>query len=101
MSTQRQSRNQGFLETCIGVIFNPVPTGMRTIVRQRPIGWALIVIIVISVAQGIAGAASLDPSDLKVTTSIGCRAPFKDSPSSAVPSWLSLASPSLPQSAGS
>ena len=62
MSTQRQSRNQGFLETCIGVIFNPVPT-MRTIVRQRPIGWALIVIIVITVAQGIAGAASLDPAD--------------------------------------
>ena len=62
MSTQRQSRNQGFLETCIGVIFNPVPT-MRTIVRRRPIGWALIVIIVITVAQGIAGAASLDPAD--------------------------------------
>ena len=62
MSTQRQSRNQGFLETCIGVIFNPVPT-MRTIVRRRPIGWALIVIVVISVAQVIAGAASLDPSD--------------------------------------
>ena len=61
MST-RQSSNQGFLETCIGVIFNPVPT-MRTIVRRRPIGWALIVIIVITVAQGIAGAASLDPSD--------------------------------------
>ena len=36
---------------------------MRTIVRRRPIGWALIVIIVITVAQGIAGAASLDPAD--------------------------------------
>ena len=62
MSTQRQSSNQGFLETCIGVIFVPLPT-MRTIVRSRPIGWALIVIVVISVAQGIAGAASLDPAD--------------------------------------
>ena len=62
MPTQRQSSNQGFIETCIGVIFVPVPT-MRTIVRRRPIGWALIVIIVITVAQGIAGAASLDPAD--------------------------------------
>ena len=62
MPTQRQSSNQGFLETCIGVIFNPFPT-MRTIVRRRPIGWALIVIIVITVAQGITGAASLDPAD--------------------------------------
>ena len=62
MPTQRQSPKQGFLETCIGVIFNPVPT-MRTIVRRRPIGWALIIIIVITVAQGITGAASLDPAD--------------------------------------
>ena len=62
MPTQRQSSNQGFLETCIGVIFNPVPT-MRTIVRKRPIGWALIVIVVIAIAQGITGAASLDPAD--------------------------------------
>jgi hypothetical protein len=62
MPTQRQSPKQGFLETCIGVIFVPVPT-MRTIVRRRPIGWALIVIIVITVAQGITGAASLDPAD--------------------------------------
>ena len=58
----RQSSNQSFLETCIGVIFVPLPT-MRTIVRRRPIGWALIVIVVISVAQGITGAASLDPAD--------------------------------------
>ena len=62
MPTQRQSSNQGFLETCIGVIFVPVPT-MRTIVLRRPIGWALIIIVAISVAQGIAGAASLDPAD--------------------------------------
>lgn len=60
--SQSQSPNQGFLETCIGVIFNPVPT-MRTIVRRRPIGWALIVIIAIAIAQGVAGAASLDPAD--------------------------------------
>ena len=58
----RPSSNQGFLETCIGVIFVPLPT-MRTIVRSRPIGWALIVIVAISIAQGIAGAASLDPAD--------------------------------------
>ena len=60
--SQRQSSNQSFLETCIGVIFNPVPT-MRAIVRRRPIGWALIVIVVIAIAQGITGAASLDPAD--------------------------------------
>ena len=60
--SQRQSSNQGFFETCIGVIFVPLPT-MRTIVRRRPIGWALIVIIVIAIAQGITGAASLDPAD--------------------------------------
>ena len=62
MPTTQQPSNQGFLETCIGVIFVPVPT-MRTIVRRRPIGWALIVIVVISLAQVIAGAASLDPAD--------------------------------------
>ena len=60
--SQPQSSNQSFLGTCIGVIVVPVPT-MRTIVRRRPIGWALIVIIVIAIAQGITGAASLDPSD--------------------------------------
>ena len=62
MPTARQSSNQGFLETCVGIIFVPVPT-MRTIVRRRPIGWALIVIVAISIAQGITGAASLDPAD--------------------------------------
>lgn len=61
MSTQ-QSSNQSFLGTCVGVIFNPVPT-MRTIVRRRPIGWALIVIVVISFAQVITASASFDPSD--------------------------------------
>lgn len=60
--SQQQSPNQGFIETCIGVIFVPLPT-MRTIVRRRPIGWALIVIVVIAIAQGITGAASLDPAD--------------------------------------
>lgn len=60
--SQQQSSNQSFLETCLGVIVVPVPT-MRTIVRRRPIGWALIVIVVIAIAQGITGAASLDPAD--------------------------------------
>lgn len=67
MPTQRQSSNQGFLETCIGVIFVPVPT-MRTIVHRRPIGWALIIIVAISIAQGIIGAASFDPSDFDDVT---------------------------------
>ena len=60
--SQPQSSNQGFLETCIGVIFNPVPT-MQAIVRRRPIGWALIVVIVIAIAQSVTSAASLDPAD--------------------------------------
>ncbi len=62
MPTQRQSSNQSFLETCIGVIFVPAST-MRTIVRRRPTGWALIVIVAIAIAQGVTGAASLDPAD--------------------------------------
>ncbi len=59
---QQQSSNQSFLGTCVGVIFNPVPT-MLTIVRRRPIGWALIVIVVVSFAQAITASASFDPSD--------------------------------------
>ncbi len=60
---QQESSNQNFLGSCIGVIFVPAPT-MRTIVRRRPIGWALIVIVVIAVAQGIAGAASSEPPEI-------------------------------------
>ena len=60
--SQPQSSNQGFLGTCIGVIFVPVPT-MRTIVSRRPIGWALIVIVVISFAQAITASASIDQSN--------------------------------------
>ncbi len=54
--------NQSFLGTCVGVIFNPVPT-MRAIVRRRPIGWALIIIVAVSFAQAITASASFDPSD--------------------------------------
>ena len=60
--SQPKSSNQSFIGACVGVIFNPVPT-MRTIVRQRPVGWALIIIVVISFAQAITASASFDPSD--------------------------------------
>ena len=62
MPSQPKPSNQSFLGTCFGVIFNPVPT-MRTIVRHRPVGWALIVIVVIAFAQAITASASFDPSD--------------------------------------
>ena len=58
MSTQQPS----FLNTCIGIIVDPVPT-LRSVVHQSPIGWAFIVIIAVSVAEGILQAATIDPSD--------------------------------------
>ncbi len=49
----------GFVSACVGVVVNPVPT-MRTIVRRRPVGWALLVIVAIYAAQGLVQAVSLD-----------------------------------------
>ena len=60
--SQRQSPNQGFLDTCIGVIVDPVST-MRSVTRRRPIGWAFLIIIVISLAQGLVQAAALASAD--------------------------------------
>ncbi len=63
MSTQ-QSSNQNFLGTCVGVIVNPIPT-MQAIVQRRLVGWAVIVIVIVSIAQGIAGAAAVNPADFE------------------------------------
>ena len=61
MPSQPKSSNQSFLGTCVDVIFNPVST-MRTISHTRPVGWALIIIVVIFFAQALTTAASFDPS---------------------------------------
>ena len=58
----RQSSAQGFIGTCVGVVINPVPT-MRSIVRRRPVDWALLVIVLVYAAQGFAQAVWLDPTD--------------------------------------
>ncbi len=58
---QQEPSNQSFLGTCIGVISSPVST-MQTIARTRPVGWALIVIVVTSFAQAITTSASIPPS---------------------------------------
>ena len=63
MSARRQSSAQGFLGACVGIVFNPVPT-LRSIVRRRPIGWAILVIVLTYAVQGITfQAVSFDPSN--------------------------------------
>ena len=57
----------GFVGACVGVVVNPVPT-MRSIVRRRPVGWALLVIVLVYSAQGIVAqavvlAGSFDAAD--------------------------------------
>ena len=49
----RQLSGQGFIGTCVGVAVNPAPT-MRTIVGRRPVGWAILVIVVVYAGQGVA-----------------------------------------------
>ena len=58
----RGTGSLGFVGACVGVVVNPVPT-MRTIVRRRPVGWALLVIVLVYAAQGIVQAVWLDPAD--------------------------------------
>lgn len=60
--TRQHAPDEGFLETCVSVVARPVPT-LRGVVRRRPIAWAFVIVIAISVAQGLVQAASLDPSD--------------------------------------
>ena len=59
---QQRQPEEKFLDTIVGVFANPVPT-LSGVVRRRPIGQAFIVIIVVSVAQGIVQALlSRDPA---------------------------------------
>ena len=60
----RQLSGQGFIGTCVGVAVNPAPT-MRTIVRRRPVGWAILVIVVVYAGQGVAQAVSLGQYDFR------------------------------------
>ena len=63
----RGTGGMGFVSACVGVVVNPGPT-MRGIVRRRPVGWALLVIVLVYAAQGIAAqavvlAGSFDAAD--------------------------------------
>ena len=57
---KREQPEEKFLGTLVGVFINPVPT-LSGVVRRRPIANAFIVIIVLSIAQGLVQAVSLDP----------------------------------------
>ena len=64
MNEPRQEQpEERFLDTIIGVFTNPVPT-LSGVVRRRPIANAFIVIIVLSIAEGLVQAVSLDPATL-------------------------------------
>ena len=61
MNAPRQEQpGEKFLDTIIGVFVNPVPT-LSGVVRRRPIANAFIVIIILSIAEGLVQAAALDP----------------------------------------
>ena len=72
--SSRRSPGQGFIGTCVGVVFNPMPT-MRTIVRRRPVGWALLLIFVIYAAQGVVQAVALDQYDIEAFRDAEWRGP--------------------------
>ncbi len=64
MNAPRQEQpEERFLDTIIGVFTNPVPT-LSGVVRRRPIANAFIVIIVLSIAEGLVQAVSRDPASL-------------------------------------
>lgn len=60
---QQRQPEANFLDTIVGVFANPVPT-LSGVVRRRPIANAFIVIIVVSIAQGLMQALSRDPDTL-------------------------------------
>ena len=64
MNAPRQEQpEERFLDTIIGVFTNPVPT-LSGVVRRRPIANAFIVIVVLSIAEGLVQAVSRDPASL-------------------------------------
>ena len=60
---KREQAEEKFLGTLIGVFDNPVPA-LVGVIRRRPIANAAIVIIVVSIAEGLAQALSIDSSPL-------------------------------------
>ena len=56
---QPRQPEERFLNTIAGVFFDPVPT-LIGVIRRRPIANAGIVIIVVSIAQGLVQALSVD-----------------------------------------
>ena len=58
---KREQPEEKFLGTLVGVFINPVPT-LSGVVRRRPIANAFIVIIVLSITEGLVQAAWLDPA---------------------------------------
>ncbi len=63
--TRRQpATREGLLETAASIVTQPVPTIQR-LVRERPVGWALAVIAVLSLGSALAAAASLSPADFR------------------------------------
>ena len=51
-----RSREEGFLETAVGVFIQPVVT-MRSVTRRRPVDWAIVLIVVLATASTAMGAA--------------------------------------------
>lgn len=59
---QQEQPEERFLDTLVGVFVNPVPT-LSGVVRRRPIANAFIVIIILSIAEGLVQAVSLPPAE--------------------------------------
>jgi hypothetical protein len=64
--------DEGLLEIAVGVISGPVVT-LRRVTRQRPIGWALGLSVVIYGASGLVQGAVVSPSDFGLDPSTGFR----------------------------
>lgn len=62
---QREQPEEKFFDTLVGVFDNPVPA-LTGVIRRRPIANAFIVIIVVSIAEGLMQAMSIDSSPLSV-----------------------------------
>ena len=58
MQSKREprSREEGLLETAVGVFIQPVVT-MRRVTRRRPLDWAIVLIVVLATASTAMGAA--------------------------------------------
>ncbi len=59
----QDAREEGLLETAVSVIAQPVST-LRMVTQQRKLGWAIIVLVVVSLASSLTSAASPTPFGL-------------------------------------